>query len=114
MKKNPRHRTVRRPRTTPLMKALKWALALVVGVVLVYVLVQNAGVAYDEEDIAVVNFSDLTASEKRGALQAANRARCTCGCGMTLAQCVSTDMTCPVRDRNIEEIRGLVRAADRP
>jgi hypothetical protein len=85
-----------------------------VGALLIYVLVQNAGVPYDEDDIAVVNFSDLDASEKRSALQAANRARCTCGCGMTLAQCVATDMTCPVRDRNIDEIRGMVRAADRP
>ena len=77
-------------------------------------MVQNAGVPYDEDDIGVVSFSNLTSSEKRNALLAANKARCTCGCGMTLAQCVATDMTCPVRDRNIETVRTLVREADKP
>ena len=47
------------------------------------------------------------------ALTAANTARCTCGCGMTLAQCVSTDMTCPLRESNIQSIRAMVRAADK-
>ena len=30
---------------------------------------------------------------------------------MTLAQCVATDSTCPVRETNIERIRTLVREA---
>jgi hypothetical protein len=30
---------------------------------------------------------------------------------MNLAQCVATDMTCPVRERNIEAIRTMVREA---
>jgi hypothetical protein len=114
MTKKAGKRTVRRQRPTAVAKALKWAIAIVVIVGLGYVLLENAGVAYDEEDIAVVNFSNLDASERRSALQAANRARCTCGCGMGLAQCVATDMTCPVRDRNIDSIRTMVREADRP
>jgi hypothetical protein len=32
---------------------------------------------------------------------------------MNLAQCVATDMTCPVRERNVESIRALVREADK-
>ena len=30
------------------------------------------------------------------------------GCGMTLAQCVATDMTCPIRTDNLGRIRGMV------
>ncbi len=46
---------------------------------------------------AQIDFSGLDAKQKRGALEAANAARCNCGCGMTLAQCVATDSTCPIR-----------------
>jgi hypothetical protein len=81
---------------------------------LVWGISRSAGVAYTDSDIAVVSFSALTSSERRSALQAANRARCPCGCGMTLAQCVSTDMTCPLRERNIQSIRTMVREADEP
>jgi hypothetical protein len=58
-----------------------------------------------------VNFSELKSDEKRSALKKANQARCTCGCGMTLAQCVATDSTCPVRDSNIDRIKTLVKEA---
>ena len=79
-----------------------------------YCAYETAGVAYGEDDIRVVDFSSLTDSQKRGALREANGARCTCGCGMTLAQCVSTDMTCPVREPNIQRIRTIVQNANRP
>jgi hypothetical protein len=81
---------------------------------LVWGIARTSGVAYTDKDIAVVSFSALTTSERRTALQAANRERCSCGCGMTLAQCVSTDMTCPLREQNIQSIRTMVREADRP
>ena len=80
---------------------------------MLFAISQNAGVPFDDQDIGVVSFSGLTSGEKRSALQAANRARCTCGCGMSLAQCVATDMTCPVRERNIESVRAMVREADK-
>lgn len=73
-----------------------------------------SGVAYTDADIRVVDFSLLTSKEKRSALQAANRARCVCGCGMNLAQCVATDSTCPLRDRNIQSIRTIVQDTHRP
>jgi hypothetical protein len=75
---------------------------------------QYGGIAYGEDAIRVVNFSDLKAADKRRALREANQARCTCGCGMTLAQCVATDSTCPVRENNIERIKTMVRAAAQP
>jgi hypothetical protein len=81
---------------------------------MIYAAWDTAGVVYDADDIAVVDFSDLSSNSRRSTLQAANRARCTCGCGMTLAQCVATDATCPVRETNIERIRTLVREAQVP
>ena len=55
-----------------------------------------------------MDFSDLSRSQKRAALRAANEARCPCGCGMNLAQCVSVDTTCPLRTENIDKIRVMV------
>ena len=81
---------------------------------LVWGISRTSGVAYTDRDIAVVSFSGLTSSERMSALQTANRERCSCGCGMTLARCVSTDMTCPLREQNIQSIRTMVREADRP
>ncbi len=95
-------------------RILTW-LGVIAGVVLlVWGISRISGVAYTDRDIAVVSFSALTSSEKRSALEAANRERCICGCGMTLARCVSTDMTCPLREQNIQSIRTMVREADRP
>ena len=98
-------------RVPPFPKAVKWAAALAVVGLIVYAVSQSSGVAYDDEDIAVVDFSGLTPETRETVLQEVNRARCPCGCGMNLAQCVSIDMTCPIRDRNIERIRTMVRTA---
>jgi hypothetical protein len=102
----------RRKKAAPFyLKAIKWTvgLALVAGVV--YFVSQNAGVAFDERAIGVVNFSDLSPAGRKKALRAANDARCSCGCGLGLAECVSTDKTCPIREGNIERIRTMVREA---
>jgi hypothetical protein len=103
-----------RQRTGPTAKLLKWTVVVAALALVVYGLSQMSTVAFDESDIAVVDFSSLTSREKRTALEAANQARCTCGCGMNLAQCVATDMTCPLRDTNIGSIRTMVRDADQP
>ena len=90
-----------------------WVAAFALISSLVYVVSENSGVPYDDSDIVVVDFSSLTSSARKTALQAANRARCTCTCGMTLAQCVATDSTCPVREDNIAQIRKIVDQAAR-
>jgi hypothetical protein len=95
-------------------KATKWMIGLVAGGLLAYGVSQMSFVAYGEGDLAAVDFSSLSRSEKRTALQAANQARCTCGCGMTLAQCVATDSTCPVRESNIVKINTMVEQARQP
>jgi hypothetical protein len=92
----------------------KWTgVATAVGL-LAYGVSQMSGVPYDEVAMGgVVDFSVLTPAQKVSALQEANRARCNCGCGMTLAQCVATDRTCPVRDDHIDRIKGMVARAMR-
>jgi hypothetical protein len=113
MKKESRKQQRRSTPSRPFLGTIKWA-AIAAGIGLtLFAAYQSAGVAYDETKIRVVNFSVLSSAEKRTALRAANRARCNCGCGMSLAQCVSTDMTCPVRDENIQSIRTMVREADK-
>ncbi len=111
MKKSVRERE-RRKRTKPFgVKVLKWAAVLAVVGLVGYAASQMDGVAYGERELGVVNFADLSSTGKRSALKAANLARCTCGCGMTLAQCVATDSTCPVREGNIGRIRTMVQQA---
>jgi hypothetical protein len=95
-------------------KLVTWTVAIGAVALVVYGVSQMSNIAYDDTDIAAVNFSDLDAKEKRTALEAANSARCTCGCGMTLAQCVATDSTCPLRTGNIDRIKGMVAQADMP
>jgi hypothetical protein len=102
----------RRKKAAPFyLKGLKWivALALVAGVG--YLVSQSSDVPFNERAIGVVNFSDLSPKGRKAALKAANDARCSCGCGLGLAECVSTDKTCPIRESNIERIRGMVRDA---
>ncbi len=102
----------RRRKAAPFyLRAVKWTIGLALVAAVVYFVGANAGVPYDEKAIGVVNFSDLSPKGRKTALKAANDARCTCGCGLGLAECVSTDKTCPIRDGNIERIRTMVRDA---
>jgi hypothetical protein len=101
----------RRTKAAPFYKAIKWTIGLALAAGVVYVVSQSAGVPFDERAIGVVNFSDLSPKGKKAALKAANDARCSCGCGLGLAECVSTDKTCPIRESNIERIRTMVRDA---
>ena len=92
-------------------RLLRWGLVAAVLALVIYGVSQMSGIAYTEADLPAINFSGLDRNQKREALVAANRARCTCGCRMNLAQCVATDMTCPVREGNISKIRVMVEEA---
>ena len=109
-KSKPRHgartRLARRLKT-----AAVWVGALAVVGAIFYGLVNSANIRFTERDLTAIDFTSLTADQKRAALVEANAGRCTCGCGMTLAQCVATDMTCPVREGNITRIRAMVQKA---
>ena len=91
-------------------------LAITLGVLaviggIIYGLARSPSVRYTERDLTDIDFTSLNAEQKREALVEANADRCTCGCGMALAQCVATDTTCPVRTSNITKIRGMVQKA---
>ncbi len=90
---------------------LAWVIVAAVIGAAGYGVSQMSSVAFDEDDIKVVNFQGLTADQKQTALEEANAARCSCGCGLGLAQCVSTDPNCPIREPNVERIKGMVRTA---
>ena len=101
-----RNRLVRRVKNIAMVLGV---LAVVGGIL--YALASSPSVTYTERQLPDIDFSSLNAEQKRAALVEANADRCTCGCGMALAQCVATDMTCPVRTGNITKIRGMVQKA---
>jgi hypothetical protein len=92
-------------------KVVIWAGVLALAAAIVYGFSTASGVAFTDADLHGVDFTVLSAKEKRTALQAANRARCPCSCAMSLAQCVATDSTCPLRTENLGKIRTMVAAA---
>jgi hypothetical protein len=94
-------------------KFVIWMAGAAVLALIVYAVTQMSSVAYDEHDLRGVNFTVLNEEQKQTALEEANRARCTCGCGMNLARCVATDMTCPIREANLTRIRLMVEQARR-
>ena len=101
-----RNRLLRRVKTFAITLGV---LAVIGGII--YGSRESPSIAFNERDLPDVDFASLNAEQKRAALVEANADRCTCGCGMALAQCVATDMTCPVRSGNITKIRGMVQKA---
>ena len=115
MKRDAKKQASARRRAARRSSSLLTTIVAVAAVALVvYGISQMSSIAYSDKDLGVVDFSDLSSKEKRTALEAANTARCTCGCGMTLAQCVATDSTCPLRVGNIDRIKGMVAQAHTP
>lgn len=101
-----RSRSMRR-----LKSAAIWIVVLGAIAGVIYTLANTSGIAYGERQLEAIDFTSLNDDQKHAALVEANAARCNCGCGMTLAQCVSTDMTCPIRTDNITKIRAMVQKA---
>ncbi len=57
-----------------------------------------------------VDFSGLTAAQKKEALKRMNSQSCTCGCDMTIAQCRLLDSSCPISKALAAKIVQEVRA----
>src|SRR4029450_3690581 len=72
--KKPSKRDRRKKTSTPVLRLVTWTVAIAAVALVLFAIAQSGGVAFDENDIAVVSFSGLTSGEKRTALQAANRA----------------------------------------
>ncbi len=90
-----------------------WLVAAAVIGGIGYGVSQMSNIAYGESEIKIIDFSGLDAKQKRGVLEAANAARCNCGCGMTMAQCIATDSTCPIRESNVDKLKAMVNDAAR-
>ena len=64
--------------------------------------------------ISGLDVSALNDKQRNWLMKKTNRVRCICGCGMTLAQCINTDMTCPLRNSNSQRARKLsIKAMER-
>ena len=108
----PKHKYGARARRLRRAKsAAIWAVVLLAIGGLFYGLANTTNLAYTDRHLPAIDFTSLNDAQRRAALTEANAGRCTCGCGMTLAQCVATDMTCPVRTDNIAKIRAMVQKA---
>jgi thiol-disulfide isomerase/thioredoxin len=55
-------------------------------------------------DLPDVNMKGLTAAQKTAVLKRLNSETCTCGCGLTIAQCRINDTTCPVSQKLAEQV----------
>ena len=104
-------RQKRNKKATGAVRLLKWAVALGAIALVGYGVSQMSGFAYGERDLPMINFENMGTSAKNAVLREANGTRCTCGCGLTLAQCIATDSTCPIRESNITKVRGMVEHA---
>jgi hypothetical protein len=92
-------------------RLVNWIVTGVIVGGIAYGVSHMSNVAYGEAEIKVVDLSGLDATQKRGVLETANAERCTCGCGMTLAQCIATDSTCPIRQDNVDKLKKMVNDA---
>jgi hypothetical protein len=106
-----KHSAAKRRSARRSSRLLTWSVGIAAVALVVYGISQMSGVAYGERQLSMIDFSGLNAEQKQAALEEANEARCTCGCGMTIAQCVVTDPNCPLRSDHIDRIRGMVTKA---
>jgi len=61
-----------------------------------------------------VSFAGLTPDEKRAALKRMNSEKCTCGCGLTIAQCRINDTDCSTSKQLAEDIVNEIRSRNAP
>ncbi len=58
-----------------------------------------------------IDVSGLSEADRKRILLDANHRGCGCGCGMTVAQCLVTDPTCPVRGQLFRELQETIDRA---
>jgi hypothetical protein len=61
-----------------------------------------------------VEFKGLTTEQKRAALKRMNSETCTCGCGLTIAQCRINDTSCTVSRQIAGDIVREIRSGNSP
>lgn len=71
------------------------------------IFLQNAALA---TSVPGVSFAGLTPAQKKLALKQMNSQHCTCGCGLTIAECRITDSTCATSQKLAKQIVDAIRA----
>jgi hypothetical protein len=61
-------------------------------------------------DLPGVDFKGLTPEQKQAALKRMNSENCTCGCGLTIAECRINDSGCAKSQQRAEDIVKAIRA----
>ena len=61
-----------------------------------------------------VDLAGLTPQQKAAVLKRLNSETCTCGCGLTIAQCRINDTTCPVSSKLAAEVVQQVKSGVPP
>jgi len=75
------------------------------------IFLQNASHA---TDLPGVSFAGLTPDEKRAALKRMNSEKCTCGCGLTIAQCRINDTDCSTSKQLAADIIQQIHSHNSP
>jgi thiol-disulfide isomerase/thioredoxin len=65
-------------------------------------------------DLPDVDMKGLTPAQKTAVLKQLNSETCTCGCGLTIAQCRINDTTCPVSQKLAAEVVKQVKSGAPP
>ncbi|MDE3109641.1 MAG: TlpA family protein disulfide reductase [Acidobacteriota bacterium] len=75
------------------------------------IFLKNAALA---TSVPGVNLDGLTPAQKKAALKQMNSEHCTCGCGMTIAQCRIADSSCSISKKRAQQIADAIRAGKTP
>jgi thiol-disulfide isomerase/thioredoxin len=76
------------------------------------IFLKNASLA---TELPGVDFRGSTESQKKEALKRMNSENCTCGCGMTIAQCRILDPSCPISQQIAEKtVKDVLAGARAP
>ncbi|MBI2816824.1 MAG: TlpA family protein disulfide reductase [Acidobacteria bacterium] len=70
--------------------------------------------ATNATELPGVDFSRLTPQQKKAALRQLNESKCTCSCGLTLAQCRINDSTCEMSARLAGQLVSTMASKNRP
>ena len=53
----------------------------------------------------------MSSKQREKVIEVANHQPCPCGCVHTLASCLKSDLTCPIRSQNIAKVKDLIAEA---
>ena len=73
--------------------------------------VERVKIKFHETFPGLEQAGSLSSSQRTRIVQTANKEKCPCGCGYTLAACLKSDEQCPVREKNLARVADLIRGS---